>query len=293
MNDNLCLISKSPLTEHYVKLHCGHKFNYVPLYNDIVNHKLKFNTMETSQGQLKKHQIRCPYCRKIQNELMPFYDIPGVKKTNNVNYVDEYKNSETYNYNNKVGECSFLCANPDFNPELLETENNKKQICCNKHGYLYKTNIASLDEIKYYCYIHTNAQSAANKIFFKEKDKNEKNEAKKKLKEEAKKVKDDLRKALKQAKKEAKQKQKQKESKLQDDNNNNIDYDSDNEEIDVIDLTSNPINEVINVINLTVEPVENVHCIQIIKYGVNKGKPCGLKTVCNSFCKRHYNLSLT
>ena len=288
LSDNVCLISKVPLTDNFVKLQCGHKFNYLPLYNDIVNHKLKFNTMETSQGQLKKHQIRCPYCRKIQNELLPFYEnIPGVKKTHNVNHVDEYKNDEMCKYNNKIGNCSFLYVNPNYNPESIENDTNKKQICCNKHGYLYKTNVASLDEINYYCYTHTNEQSNANKLFFKLKDKNEKNEAKKKLKEEAKKVKDDLRKALKQAKKEAKQKLK--ESKLQ----NNNDIDSDNEEIDIIDLTSDSVNEVIKVIDVTDEPVEkNEYCIQIIKCGVNKGNPCGLKSICNSFCKRHYNLSL-
>ena len=31
-DDNLCLITYKPLQDKFVKLNCGHKFNYVPLY---------------------------------------------------------------------------------------------------------------------------------------------------------------------------------------------------------------------------------------------------------------------
>ena len=47
-DDNLCLITNQPLTEKYVELNCSHKFNYIPLYNDIYNHKKKYNNMEGS-----------------------------------------------------------------------------------------------------------------------------------------------------------------------------------------------------------------------------------------------------
>ena len=42
-DNNICLISNLPLTDKYIKLNCGHKFNYIPLYHDIYNHKKKFN----------------------------------------------------------------------------------------------------------------------------------------------------------------------------------------------------------------------------------------------------------
>ena len=59
INENkLCLISKQQLTDNFVELICGHKFNYLPLYKDIVNHKLKFNNMEGPHGRLKRNQIR-------------------------------------------------------------------------------------------------------------------------------------------------------------------------------------------------------------------------------------------
>ena len=64
-----------------IVLNCGHKFNYDPLFQDIYNHKKRFSAMETMR--LKEFQIRCPYCRKIQNELMPYYK--GKRKVYGVN----------------------------------------------------------------------------------------------------------------------------------------------------------------------------------------------------------------
>jgi hypothetical protein len=42
-NNDYCLISNQPLVENYVTMSCGHKFNYQPLFYDILNHKKKFN----------------------------------------------------------------------------------------------------------------------------------------------------------------------------------------------------------------------------------------------------------
>lgn len=50
--NSFCLISNDLLNETAVQLKCGHKFNYVPLYKDIVNHKKKFVHLE-SQYYLK------------------------------------------------------------------------------------------------------------------------------------------------------------------------------------------------------------------------------------------------
>ena len=37
--ENICLISNEELTDNFVKLNCGHSFNYLPLYKDLVNQK--------------------------------------------------------------------------------------------------------------------------------------------------------------------------------------------------------------------------------------------------------------
>ena len=38
-------------------MECGHKFNYLPLFNDIKNHKQKFNGMEGTSSKLDLNQI--------------------------------------------------------------------------------------------------------------------------------------------------------------------------------------------------------------------------------------------
>ena len=40
-DNNKCLITNQQLLDKHVTLSCGHKFNYIPLYNDILNHKKK------------------------------------------------------------------------------------------------------------------------------------------------------------------------------------------------------------------------------------------------------------
>ena len=42
-DNNICLITNKPLTDKFVEMNCGHKFNYLPLYNDLLNHKNKFH----------------------------------------------------------------------------------------------------------------------------------------------------------------------------------------------------------------------------------------------------------
>lgn len=95
---NLCLITNAPLTNHYVTLMCGHKFNYEPIYNDILNHKIKFNSME--RNMLKTMELRCPYCRHIQKTLLPYHAGLGFKKVHGVNYCDESKVVNVYNTGN-------------------------------------------------------------------------------------------------------------------------------------------------------------------------------------------------
>lgn len=84
--NELCLISNNKLTDNYVTLLCGHKFNYIPLYHDIYNHKTKYNTKENDR--LKYYELRCPYCRKKQNKLLPYCPELIPEKTHGVNDID-------------------------------------------------------------------------------------------------------------------------------------------------------------------------------------------------------------
>ena len=88
-DSNVCLISGEPLQANFVVLACMHKFNYVPLYHDVVCHKKKFNTLESKH--LKVNELRCPYCRNIQTGLLPYYELPGVRLLHGINWIDQTK----------------------------------------------------------------------------------------------------------------------------------------------------------------------------------------------------------
>ena len=75
-NTDKCLLSLEPLNDTCITLLCGHKFNYMPLYREIYQKKMIFNILDI---KLLKHQIKCPYCRTIINNILPAtIDIHGV-----------------------------------------------------------------------------------------------------------------------------------------------------------------------------------------------------------------------
>jgi len=68
-NDNNCLITYEPLEPHFIKLECDHKFNYLPIFNEIKRQKTVSNYRETQR--LSKRQLKCPYCRNVQQHILP------------------------------------------------------------------------------------------------------------------------------------------------------------------------------------------------------------------------------
>ena len=155
----LCLISNMPLTENFVKMTCGHTFNYIPLYNDILNHKKKFNIME--HQSLKNIEIRCPYCRKVQQELLPYHKYPGVKEVHGVNYFDpnvvlkyQYQCACCNNMKFITGKCEYEMTEEGeecSNTSVLLLEQNKKYYCL-YHKYKMSNDLAKkmkLDKIAF------------------------------------------------------------------------------------------------------------------------------------------------
>ena len=202
--ENVCLISNTPLSENFVKMECGHKFNYIPLYNDILNHKKKFNNMENKI--LKNIEIRCPYCRKVQQNLLPYHKYPGVKEVHGVNYFDPnvvLKNPCACCENNMkfiIGKCEYELAEEGecLNTSVLLLDQNKKYYCL-YHKYKMSNDLAKkmkLDKIAFKKkQIEEEKQNKLDaKIKAKEDAKKEKNDAKKEkneLKEITKKIKED------------------------------------------------------------------------------------------------------
>lgn len=86
--DNKCLITQTSLNDNYITLGCGHNFNYIPLYNEVVKQKTRFNSFETTV--LKLNEIKCPYCRTINKQLLPFIDISGVNIIRGVNFPKKF-----------------------------------------------------------------------------------------------------------------------------------------------------------------------------------------------------------
>ena len=84
-----CLISKQPLNNTSIKLMCGHEFNYKPLYREIVKQKTYHNHL--SIVRLRKNQLQCPYCRNIQEKVLPFKPYEGVEKKYGVNSPPSYE----------------------------------------------------------------------------------------------------------------------------------------------------------------------------------------------------------
>ena len=90
-SDDFCLISKQPLEKDWtIALECGHKFNYKILFNEIKQQKNKTsNTLESTK--LYQWQLKCPYCRNIQDKILPFISgADGVNKINGVTRPEKY-----------------------------------------------------------------------------------------------------------------------------------------------------------------------------------------------------------
>jgi len=259
--NNTCLITNQPLIDKYVSLNCGHKFNYIPIYNDIVNHKQKFNYMESSSRKLNTNEIRCPYCRKKQDGLLPYYHDLGLKKINGVNFYDPHSRISMYN------KCEYKYPNDNYDPTKPETEINTpylNNLKCHFSGfpisvYNYQNPSEPINygDTKCYCYTHKKIMIKLYKYQEKEKEKLEKKQAKELEKQkkifEKKQAKD-----LEKQKKILEKKQSKK--------------------------SSNPL----NLISMSENIVLNQSgCIQILKTGPNKGKPCGCKIFSDNMCKRH------
>ena len=82
-----CLLTNSILEDNYITLDCSHSFNYIPLYNEILSQK-NYNSLETTD--LLLNQIKCPYCRSITNNLIPYIPYQEVLCKRGVNYPSKY-----------------------------------------------------------------------------------------------------------------------------------------------------------------------------------------------------------
>lgn len=108
-----CLISDEVLRKDHITLKCGHKFNYVPLFKEVLFQKCSMlpknvsskivtmyikNTPQSNVStvlynssynlettKVSYNEIKCPYCRTLTPQLLPYYSYPDVSKIKYVN----------------------------------------------------------------------------------------------------------------------------------------------------------------------------------------------------------------
>ena len=307
-DNNKCLITNKPLTDKFVELSCGHKFNYLPLYNDVLNHKKKFNNMEGSATRLKQNEMRCPYCRKKSTGLLPYYEDLNLPKVSGVNHIDTNYDIDTDSIpsSSYYKKCEYLTPNIHFN---FNTENvvevyksnlnleDCKYIKCSYMGTQihYDELNDNYGDDKHYCWNHKKMIVRDYKKKKADKIKEEKNQLKLKEKEELQKVKDEAKQKAKEAKLKEKEEAKaelKKSVQLAKQNKKKTPVLNDNTL--VIDLTNE--NVVISCLSEAQNVVANndqvLLCHEILKTGKNKGTQCGNKVVENNLCKRHINKQL-
>lgn len=76
-NSDICLISKEKLHPNHITLSCNHKFNYLPIYKEVLYQKNKLNP-QYEVTKLHHNQVKCPYCRTITNKLLPYIQYPSI-----------------------------------------------------------------------------------------------------------------------------------------------------------------------------------------------------------------------
>ena len=123
-HDNICLISKEPLHPNHITLTCNHKFNYIPIYKEVIYQKTKLNTLY-EVTKLNSNQIKCPYCRSITDKLLPFIPYPSIKLAKNIHSsghdcIPTAKCSHTIKKRNGESHCESKCSK---NALYYETEN--------------------------------------------------------------------------------------------------------------------------------------------------------------------------
>jgi hypothetical protein len=136
-DNNICLIDGSKLKENsYIELNCGHKFNYISLLNDVKEDKYSrsknYSYYINAYNKLNDNQLRCPYCRQIQDCILPYFPEIVPEKIRYVNfpmYLTMGNNTCDYIFKtgkNKSNKCGRKCY--------------RKQ--CHQH---YKTSISYAD----------------------------------------------------------------------------------------------------------------------------------------------------
>ena len=143
-DENTCLITGEELCYPTITLLCGHKFNYFPLLDEVKKQKRERRNIP----KLSINQIKCPFCRNIQNKLLPYicFDISGYQPILGVNSPSKYcmfLNKCNYIYKsgkNKNMKCNNEC-NDEYCKKHFKLINSKKESQKTQCKYIFKRGI--------------------------------------------------------------------------------------------------------------------------------------------------------
>ena len=258
----LCEISGQKLSANFVTLECKHTFNYDALYTEICKQKYDFQSYTTdvlSKTDIQKirdkkldYYIKCPYCRHIQFELLPFHDELPFQKKYGINTTDpDFKVIKTsYVPSTVPNNYTFHIYGFEFT----------KGVCCKPNTCLasgkvipcyntYATSIVAPDgSTKLFCPNHVRPEVKAFKLEIKKKAIEDKLLAKQTLLAD---------KALKSAAKKEKA---------------------------LISAADKKTKNEINKVPTLCLPCS---CTALLKTGLRKGEACKLNVSVNNLCKRH------
>ena len=138
-----CLITGEELVANSIKLQCGHHFNYIPLLQDVKNQKQrwfngKYGINAGCDKTLNIGQIKCPFCRHVQNGLIPYIPELYETKLEGVNHPLKYcmyTNKCKYilkSGKNKGNKCDIKCNDKYCLKHNKLIEKKESKLTCNK-----------------------------------------------------------------------------------------------------------------------------------------------------------------
>ena len=131
-DDDTCLITQDKINSfNKITLPCNHTFDYKNLITELYNQKFYFYKIDKTN--ISSKSIKCPYCRTIYDNLLPYYEIDNLKKINGINYPN--KDSM------KLFECSWKYKsgkNKGFNCSCSANKYKIGNYCEKHYNYIKK-----------------------------------------------------------------------------------------------------------------------------------------------------------
>jgi hypothetical protein len=160
----ICLLTQEPLENTYIELDCHHKFNYMPLFNELKKQKDYLLNPHLQQYQkthahyryyvfVPPYKIKCPYCRVETNGILPF--IPTLVNEQ-IKYINDPPQYSIKNMHNTNYVCTF-----QIHTRLKSNKGIQVDIICGRscipgqHCKYHQFYTDNENEIKHFMKLHT------------------------------------------------------------------------------------------------------------------------------------------